>query len=686
MTGRPTVPTRDPVAAPPESGALDVPSQPPERHRWSKAVTLSWLGAVVVVVLLLSVVPWLGAIGSVALLVAVIPCGDRASTRLVATVVAACGLLALALALGQEVGTRVLTPDRVRAMVASPVVVAVIVLVVLRIRGRGVPLPRLDLGLLPLLVLPVFGWWATGRTAVGTDLGQEIGGLMLMGWDHQSHFSVFSFLYEQGGVYRSGPDESASMFLGYPPLAGAIGVLLTLLVGADGLDPTQQLPYYVQTAGVMFGLSAALLGFVGAGAGRRVVNDASAGQRAGAIAAIAGTVAGGYVVFGPSFAFFDYGFTNFLFGVALATATSWLAVVELEDRVGIAAALTIAGTAALGLLWTPLVLLLVPTGVVLLVRLLRRRLWPALVSTVVLAGVGMLVAAWQVFRIAPSGGEAVSLAQTLAGIGGGQPAAPLPHLAALSLVAFTALFLVGRRGTGWWALLLPVLAAAVLTLGFTWNTMRLGLRAADSYYVAKALWAVYFALIPVVGAGMGMLLAALSGAPTGSSDGRSGRAVRQQRIRLVVVGVAAAAVVWFSAPTPNAPNGSIDYYALPVGGQAMKDRWSAFRNVPQGDVVARAEDVTDNRPRRLAIAWDSGDLLTNRWLASLRGDLDGQANAVYTALAGAPYVEPARDALRASLVADPSLEVVIAVSTPESRKLLRSLVREFPDRVALRQM
>ncbi len=92
----------------------------------------------------------------------------------------------------------------------------------------------------------------------------------------------------------------------------------------------------------------------------------------------------------------------------------------------------------------------------------------------------------------------------------------------------------------------------------------------------------------------------------------------------------------------------------------MIDRSSAFRNVPQGDVVARAEEVTEGRPNNLAIAWDSGDLLTNRWLASLRSDLDGGADGVYTALAGAPYVEPARDALMAALTNDPDLDVVIA--------------------------
>jgi hypothetical protein len=70
-------------------------------------------------------------------------------------------------------------------------------------------------------------------------------------------------------------------------------------------------------------------------------------------------------------------------------------------------------------------------------------------------------------------------------------------------------------------------------------------------------------------------------------------------------------------------------------------------------------------------------------VASLRGDLDSQANEVYSALGATPFAEPARDALGAALEADPELAVVVVVATPESRDLLRPLVQRFRDRVAV---
>jgi hypothetical protein len=152
---------------------------------------------------------------------------------------------------------------------------------------------------------------------------------------------------------------------------------------------------------------------------------------------------------------------------------------------------------------------------------------------------------------------------------------------------------------------------------------------------------------------------------------------------VALAALVSASLLWAATPTQNAPNGAIDYYSTPVGAEAVRVRWNALRNVPQGQVVAHAQEVGRAWPRRLVIAWDSGDLLTNRWLSSLRGDLDSQANAVYSMLGASPFAEPARDALAAALEADPELEVVLVVATPESRDLLRPLVRQFPRRVAI---
>ena len=316
--------------APPQHGdgtaAVDVTSAVEGPAR--RLVLLGAASATLVVVLaLLAVVPWLGALLSVAALVAFVPLGSRlASTRLVVSVVLACGLLALALAIGDELELRVLSPDRVQLAFAVPVLVAAVVVMTRAATGREVSVARVDLGLVPLLLITGVAWAATGLPADGVELGQGVGGLMLMGWDHQSHFSIFSFVYDQGGVWRAGDPESASMFLGYPPLAGAIGAGLAMLVAPAQLDPVEQFPLYLQATAATFGLGAGLLAWTAGCLGRRVAAVTRHRDRAGAIGLASGLIVGGYVVLGPAAAFFDYGFTNFFFAISLATAVSWLAV------------------------------------------------------------------------------------------------------------------------------------------------------------------------------------------------------------------------------------------------------------------------------------------------------------------------------------------------------------------------
>jgi hypothetical protein len=403
------------------------------------------------------------------------------------------------------------------------------------------------------------------------------------------------------------------------------------------------------------------------------------------VSGTAGLVVGGYVLLGPAFAFFDYGFTNFLFAVSLAVAGSWVAATSHRRTPMIAAVITVSATTALSLLWTPLVLLMVPVGSLVLVSVVRRRLWYVLGGVVGLAFVGASIAAWQTFRIAPDGAQAASLAQTLAGIGGGQPAAPLPHLVGLAVLLVAGLVVSdGDRALHWRSVSLPVWAAAVLSAGFVWNAARFGLKVSDSYYVAKSLWTVYLCLVPIIGGGVAYALSALS--RHSASDRPQALPVGGGAGTMLLGAATAAALVWSSAPSPNAPNGSIDYYSVPVGGQAFLDRESVFRSIPQGDVVAYAALRTEDMPRRLAIVWDSGDLLTNRWLASLRGNLTSRADRVLSSLLSAPYQEPAAAALRQALLSDPTLRVVVTWSNPASRDLLRPLRADFGDRVVLRRM
>lgn len=624
--------------------------------------------------------PPVGALLSVAVFVAVVPLGgERLSARLVSTCVVGAGLLGLLLALGDTFGFRVLTLGRLQSAFLVPATAAVLVLLYGVVRQQRIHAARLDAATVPLLLATGVGWWSAGYPAQGVEFGDTIGGLMLLGWDHQSHFTIFSYMQEQRGVWRQGPPESASLFLDYPPLAGAIAVGLTTLVGAPTSDASSLLENYVRSASAMFGLAVGLIAWTAAKTGEQVATRRLRRVHPGGVAVFCGLAVGGYVVLGPASAFFDYGFTNFLLAISMATATSWLVIAELKDYPGRAAVVVMSATAAMGLLWTPLVLLMAPSGLVLLVRIIRGKLWGLLVMTVLLAAVGAWVAAWQVYRIVPDGSAANSIAQTLAAVGGGQPAVPVSHLVLLVLLGVATTVTRARLGNEWWAPLALPLAGVLIAIAFAVNTTRAGFPVADSYYVAKALWIVYLALLPLLGTLTAVCIVALVGSTT-SREKEAFVEGGRGSLRTLLVGLAVASVLWFSTLTENAPNGYIDYYSIPVGGQAVLDRWDAFRNVPQGEVVAAAYEETQIRPHRTVVVWDSGDLLTNRWLASLRGDLTADADAIYTALPS-PYAEPARTALEQALQARPQLKLLIVASRP-SRDFLRPLQEMFPGRVA----
>ena len=152
------------------------------------------------------------------------------------------------------------------------------------------------------------------------------------------------------------------------------------------------------------------------------------------------------------------------------------------------------------------------------------------------------------------------------------------------------------------------------------------------------------------------------------------------------MGALTLALVWLSTPTQSTSRGHFEYYAIPVGSQAVLDRRDEFRGRAEGDVVVQALEVTRNQQSHLVVIWKGHDLLTNRWLASLRGDLTVQNDVIYRALAEAPDGSAARGVLEQALAADPALDVVIVASEATRSDSLQSLIVQFPGRVAIQHI
>ena len=631
-----------------------------------------------VTALLIWLLPVVGAIAVMAIVVMIVPLARDLSARIVIAFLIALGATAVVVMAGDIVGIRVLSPDRFRLGLA---IVAVVAAGFLLMRPFSTLKPRFDAGLAPLLGVTAVSWFLFSGPALTLTSGDDIGGLMVMGWDHQSHFTIFSSLYEQGGVWDPAAAEKRFSFYTYPPLAGVLSVMMTMLAHPSPLDIDSMVPFYVHTTALLAALGFGLVAWVGYAAARQVPSRLRSRRRS-QVAVVASVVLAGALMLGPVSSFYDMGFSNFLLASALGGSASWVVLSVPGARRLVRLTVLAATVASIALLWTPITLLLLGAVIVLGWELIRDRRWLLLMAAVLFGAGALSVIAWQTLRLVPDGAQATTLAGTIAAVGGGLP--PVPFFQASGMVVAAALLAAAhRRGhrRPWMTLLLTALGAIVLAGVFTYNTVRTETSAQDSYYVAKATWVLYVVAAPILAALISLALN-LVASSVATNVGSRGSA----RLRTGVVGVMVAALVWGSLASVQTPGGKAGYFSVPTGVQNAWTRWDAYRGIDAGHLILATEDLFDNRPRKLGILWDAGDLLHNRWLASIRGQLTVRNDRVLSALPGAPYLEPARDALQRALAGDPSLRVVVAWYLPATRKLLKPVKQQFPDRLELRRM
>jgi hypothetical protein len=672
-------------AAPPEVGQQSLTREGPGsalRTRFSRLIANRYVAPCLIVLLvpllLLRLSPAVGALASVCLAVAFVPIATTLSGRLVAVFCFFSGLIAVSvvvLALAEA-------PFDLRAakvLACVPALAAAGVLV-FRPDPRAL-LPRLDLELVPLVVTGFVGWLCTGFTLLHRPQASVMGGLSALGWDHQSHFSIFVNMYTLGGVWRPSSGIPRPSFDAYPPLGAALsswGVWI-----ADGhVVPTDMLvSRYAQAAAVMTAISVAILAWLAAVLAASLVGPDGRFPGPRGVPALAGIAVGGYLCLGPVLSFFDYGFSNFLLACAVAAATSWLILVPLAGKPGRRSGLLAAGVATTSLLWTPLLVLLLPAGAILALRLILTRGSRVSALFLVLPVSAVAVPLWQSQRIVPGKAAASGLTQTVGSVAGGLPPVPLPQAVGFMTLGLAILLLGGRESRRFWrAALAPTVGGLLLAFSFAAVSIHTSTHPQHSYYFAKASWSLYVVALPLLGGVLGLGMAALS-RRVQAVDSPPARLRQALSVGLAALG--AATFLWSTLGYSNTAGSRTGYVAVAPAVDSVFSRWNVFRGVDAGNLVFLANRSIGPDRSRIPIIWDGGDLKQNRWLASLREQLDGRADAVYNPMPGGPYLQPAADSLRQSLIADPTLRISIAYFRPESHAMLAPLARDFASRVRL---
>ena len=632
------------------------------------------LAAAVLALTLVWVSPVTGSIAVILMFVCVAPLGRGMGTRIVATLLLLLAMLSAGLMGGAILDWRPVTGLGIKVLM-SVLGVAAAVLAWAR-RGEPALLPRADWTLVPMAVTFVGAWAFTGQLVMGGQPADLLQGFIVLGWDHQSHFTVFSSIYHDGGLWLSSSDIPPSAFWNYPPLSGGIAAAATVLLAGPGLPSVSLIPYYAHVASLETATAMAILAWVAASGAARF----SRGRNRQVGTVVAGLAVGGVLVLGPAMSFFDFGASNFLLAAAIGSAGSWLAVCDLPARWGVRPILLAAAALSLVLIWTPAVAMLMPAGAMILTHHVRQREWRVGSFATGMAALVGGAALWQSRRIASAPDGSSGLADALATTGGGLPLLPILQTASFVVLACAAFALPRGRAKDLLVNLCPVAGAATLVLLMSYVSIASGVAILEAYYPLKTGWLLYLVAAPAAGTAVGIGTNALIRAHVGAAA--PGNAWHD-RYRGSVVGVAVLGAILGSLSSAAYAGGPARV-TVPPTLELARAREAAFLGGDVGRSIVLATRADNSRLSWVPVLWDNGDALRNSWLASLDYELTARVSEVYSAMpAAGPYTEEARDALRSKLGEEPRLKLVLFYSRPESRVMLAELKKRFPDRVRL---
>ena len=483
--------------------------------------------------------PPIGFVAVLILLVVVPPWGHSLSERAVISGLVLMGLAAIAF---PRAGSTPVTAESARLGLTVLVVLALLLRLIPRLRDVLVPRPTVSDGIVAGLAV-VAGWWFMSAY-VGRSETEIVSGLYFSGWDNQAHFTTFANTYAVGSTTWPTIDGGIAWNQWYPSLHTTLWTLAELAMsgGAELVDRPGLLWPYVLWSSVSFALCLAALTWVAGDLAARFGGRAHAG-------AARPIAAGAVAVFGllgsPAF-LFNKGFTNFMMGVTVMVVVAYLAARSWQSARTLGWFLVPLGALAIIGLWTPLVIGIVPSGVVVAIALLRHRRWMGIgwLASALVAGAVMGLTQLQAILGVEPGQTTGDFTTSLGAVGAGMAAFNIGAALLSPVVAagFAALLIRQRR----WPLpvyvLGPVLGAGVIALVFVGGTDAANVGRLQSYYVLKSLDAMLISAAPLIGALVAVaLVRALAGVP---------------RFTAVVSTLVGAAIVvglfgYAGAPTPR---------------------------------------------------------------------------------------------------------------------------------------
>jgi hypothetical protein len=611
--------------------------------------------------------PPVGFIACMALLIIVPPWGRTLMERAFISLIVLLGVIAIVVPRG---GSTPVTVTSAHAGLAVFVLLLALIRFIPRIDNQSIPRPMRSDWLVAALAV-ILGIWLMAAY-IGRSTIEIVSGLFFTGWDNQGHFNAFANTYEIGSTTWPTIDGSIAWNQWYPSLHTSLWSFAQLASqrGTELLDrPGLLFPFVTWTA-LSFAICLAGLAWVAGDLTKRL----STMRFAAPIAIIAFAA---FALFGSPTLLFNAGFVNFMMGVSITVVAGYLSARNWRSARRYGWALIPLAALAVNGLWTPLVLGLVPSGVIVLIALWRERKWLApvwAVATVALIG-GTTVLQTRAVISADPGASTTSFIQDLGAVGVGMVPFNIGMAIAAPIIAiaFAIWMFRSRRSPLAVAVAGPVLGMALFLGAAIPGAISAGVNPLYSYYTLKSLDSLLLAASPLFAALVGVGVATLL----------SGLSRKNSIVAAVAAGVFGVMLFGYVGPTPKefAPG-----FSAAPGIAAGAKRIQSVNDSLVGEAIINAQQAAVDQPELTTLLWDGSGTLPNLWVSSLHGVMSKSDNDFYKNLPAFPYDNQAIEYVKLALNMKPTLNLVVLWFRDVSGPVVEPLHTQYPTRVVTEQV
>lgn len=630
----------------------------------NRELILAGLGGVIAIGLLW-LLPSIGLFIALAAIAFLPPWGRTYTERAIISILVTLGAIAIFFPRNSSVP---IDPTTARLTFTLLIVLAVGLYAVPALRHTQFPRVHIADALILILFLGSTFWLVS--VYLNLDSAQILSGLFISGWDNHGHFTPFANTYTAQQTAWATIDGSTAWNQWYPSVHSTTWTLAEMAADGASLSRAQLLGPYVQWSALSFTAAMATITWVASDLARRL----SPKTYAPLAAVIAVLITGAFTLLGSPAFLFNLGFTNFAMGVALVLAASYLSTRSARSSVTLGWFLIpLAIIATIGL-WTPLVLGLVPAGLIVLWRLWRHNKVAAAAWFAVnaIAGVVLVLTQTQAILGAEDGATVSDFNEVISAVDVGMAQFDVGVAVAAPLLAllFTILLIQRKNSTLIAGFAGPIGAGLILVAFFGSGALAADTSLLTSYYVLKVLNGMLLVIVAVIAAFIAVLLAfALTRLP-----------ISQRWPAGLALVVLLAVAFGFIGPVPDDRKST--FIAAP-GIEAGVIRADGVENQLVGTAIMASVNAANEDPQLLTLTpvqWDASGTLVNLWLASLTETISVDQRKFYAGLPEFPYDQKALEYIAFSQTVNKDLDVAVYWFRPSSGELLQAAQSQFDSR------